>query len=99
MAGPAWQFRMEPETEEMALVPEQAPDRSSDRRVVAIITPPSAHSFAPSGGFERFQGLHRQKRAAMHLTQQEQDITGQMGQSAIALLIFAPASIDLPPIA
>src|SRR6266566_9199617 len=34
----------------------------------------------------------------MHLTQQHQDITGQVSQGAVALLILAPAEIDLPPI-
>ena len=34
----------------------------------------------------------------MHLTQQQQDITGKMSQGAIALFVFAPAPIDLPSI-
>ncbi len=34
----------------------------------------------------------------MHLAQQKQDITGQVSQGAIALLIFLPAPIDFSPI-
>ncbi len=34
----------------------------------------------------------------MHLTQQQQDIAGQVSQSAVAAFILAPAQVNLPTI-
>jgi len=34
----------------------------------------------------------------MDAGQQQQDITGEMSQGAIALFVFSPAPIDLPPV-
>src|SRR5258708_24803776 len=82
----------------MALVSEQSPDFSTDRRVVAIVAPAPANSFATSSRFERFQRFHGKQGAAMHLAQEQQDITGKMSECAIALFIFTPTPIDLPPV-
>jgi len=89
---------MEAQAKQMTLVPKELPNFPADGRVVAIVAPAPAHAFAPSCGFERFQGLHRQQRAPMDLAQQQQDITGQVSQGPIALLIFAPTPIDFTAI-
>src|SRR5216683_4849314 len=98
MAGPTGIFRMEAQAKQMTLVPKELPNFPADGRVVAIVAPAPANAFAPSCGFERFQGLHRQQRAPMDLAQQQQDITGQVSQGPIALLIFAPTPIDFTAI-
>ena len=78
MARAAWIFGVESQPNEAALVSEQSPNLASNGRVVAIIAPPSSHTFAPTGGFECFERLHREQRAAVHSTQQQQYIAGQM---------------------
>src|SRR2546426_7126872 len=82
----------------MAFVPKQTPDCSAYGRVVAIIAPSSSHAPPPTSRFERFQGFHREERAAMDGTQQEQDVAGQMSERSITAFILAPTAIDLPTV-
>jgi hypothetical protein len=98
MTGPARLFGVEPQADQMAFVAQQPPDFSAYGRVIAIIAPSSSHTFAPSSGFQGLERLHREKRAAMHLAQQQQDIAGQVSQSAVAAFILAPTPINFPTV-
>ena len=47
-------FRVEPQANQMAFVPQETPDFSTDRRVVAVVAPAPTNAFAAPSGFQGF---------------------------------------------
>jgi len=95
VARPAWIFGMEPQTNEAAFVAQQSPDLPPDRGIVLVVAPASPHAFAAPGRFERFQGFHREQRAVVDRTEEQQHIAGQMREGAVAQFVLVPTAVNL----
>src|SRR5260370_32453719 len=52
--------------------------------------------FAPSGGFHRLEGLSRDQFTATYAGEQEQHISGEVGEVFVSGFVLAPAPGNLP---
>src|SRR5712692_4854158 len=83
-----------PEPKQIALVLEHPPYLASHRGIVAPIAKAPPNASATSFGFECGQVFSADQSTIVEQSQQDQQIRGQMGEFAVAPLIFFPADLD-----
>ncbi len=92
MTGPTRAFGAEAKACQMAFVSQNVPDIGSDCGVVSPVAPLASHTFATSGGFERFQRFSADQATPEGGGKQEEDIRSYMGEFPVPRLIDAPTA-------
>ena len=78
--GAPWRTGLKTQAHQLALVSQEPPDLTADGGIIAPVAPAPAHTPSASGRLQRLQGLHREERAIMHLCQQQEHGTRQVGE-------------------